>query len=872
MATYLKIQTVNEANISSNAKANEAGVLTFTERSIYLGIGNKKVKYGGSTGGGGTGTGDLTYLGSFATDAEATALNTENGLFYNSAEGALKIVKNNAAELIIKGGVSQADLTQIQQVMNANINQKANSSDVYLKTQTYNKTELDDKIKTVGDTNKAEVLAKVEEEKNRAEGKETALQAEIDAKTKAVYYQKNIALKVNDFVIHANKIYLVTKAFTTTDSFDTDKANLFDLADSMSSAIALVEYAAGIQIHNGQQVLHEGKLYVCKADIDNTTDWATDSANMVDISSTINLTDYYNKAAVDSLLNQKQDTLTQGEGVAITKVDNTITVGADMTKEATAEKIAQRDAQGALYAKAPTTLTDDVVINYGLFKLTEQKIADNTANINSLLKKLEGKVNDYFTMPKQFLVIGGEGVEKTFNFETNIPLDEILVTWDKSDKIYLDLENKKFSSLLAPVEADYPITAELTRASSNQKIVDLIFNYAEEGAKPSTSDYTLKNYKTYTIMLNKALAGTNPKGCITAMDDAVGKTKDEIMEFLGITPVVLDTAGKEMFKLNPNDYGKQKNGTNANRPLGNDTMVKFPIRGVKLWKVGSMYFMSITDDPNAEERGYNYVYFYNGTKKGTEFYVGAYEAYMSGNKLYSYHDELPTANTTLTQFRNYARARGKGYQLWDAYMIDYIQACYLMVIQSLNAQGSVGNGNCSSGTLIKTGGSDTWGMNSENGPDDRFTVKNKNIKCLGIEDLWANVWDWVDGFYIDSTYNVCKSNFPDGFNDTGNGYTKLGIGMSASFDWQNVSPHYGYQPITDVAWDDKLGFYATSNRGGSNNNDTYFCDRFSQLPDRCLFFGGNCWFDSLCGVFCVSTINNASYFKGDLGSRLAYRR
>lgn len=864
MATFLKIQTVNERDINSNVKSNEAGVLTFTEKSIYLGIGNKKVKYSGNTvAGGGGGTGDLTYLGDFTNDAEAIALNTENGLFYNSTEGALKIIQNSQAVLIIKGGVSANDLQQIQNALNANINQKANSSDVYLKTQVYTKNEIDTKITEVGNANKAEVLAKIDEEKQRAETKEGELKAEIEAKTKAVYYQKDIELKANDFVIHANKIYLVTKAFTTTDSFETDKANLFDLADSMSSNIALVEYAAGISIHNGQQVLKDGKLYVCKADIETTTDWDTDSVNMVDIGSTIDLTDYYNKAAIDSLLNNKMDLLTQGEGVAIVKTDNTITVGADMTKDATAEKIAQRDAEGALYAKMPTANNDDAVINYGLFKLTEQKIADNTANINSLLKKLEGKVDDYFTLPRQLLIIGGEGVKKPINFETNIPLDEIIVTWDKADKILLDLENKEFSSILAPVEADYPIKAELTRASSNQTIVELVFNYDELGAKPSTSDYKLKDYKTYTIMLNMSLAATNPKGCITAMDDCVGKSQDEIMEFLGITPVVLDGFGKEKFKLNPNDYTQQNNGTPADRPLGNDTMVKFPIRGVKLWKVGTMYFMSITDDPNAEERGYNYIYFYNGTKKGTEFYVGAYEAYENSSKLYSYPDVMPKVNTTLTTFRNLARARGTGYQLVDAYMIDYIQACYLMVIQSLNSQGSVGNG-ASTGAAIKTGGSDKWGMNSENGPEDRFTVKNKNVKCLGIEDLWANVWDWVDGMYIDNQYYICKSSFPDNFNDTGSGYDKLGIGVG----WGSSNGNLGY--ISNVAWDDKLHFYPTAVRNGTA--DKFFCDGLWQLTDKCARFGGSFSDDALDGVFCWVLDRAASHSSGHIGSRLAYRR
>ena len=862
MATNLYIQTVSEANLASDTKALESGTLTFSERAIYLGIGGKKVQYlGGSSGSGGQVTADaLQWIGSFASDDEAKQQNKDNALFYNSTDGALKVLVGSQVTTIITGGVSVRDLEAIKTQLNA----KANSADVYTKKEVYNKTEAD----KIAQDSKTEVetivTTKVTEEKTRAEGVETQIKAELDAKTKAVYHKANIALKANDFVIHANKIYLVKEAFTTTDNFDTDKAKLFDLAESMSSSFSLVEYADNtpVSIHSGQQVLKDGKLYVCKVDIEATSTWDVDKANMVDLGSTIDLTDYYNKAATDALLKQKMNVITPGAGIKVEQLDDKVKMSADMSKEPISEKIVQYTLESSINAKVPTVKTDDTVINYGLFKKAEQDIATNKANVDKLLEKYEGKVDEYFTMNPQKLIIGAEGVEKTLEFETNIPLANITVTWDKPDKILLDLENKKFSSLLAPVEADYPIKAELTKSSSGQVLVELIFNYKEDGAQNSTSDYTKKDYITVTLMKDDSKMETNPTGAFTWLDDAVGMTMQQIMEFLGITPMVLSSTGDEKFKLNPNDYTKQANGTTADRPLGNDTIVKFPIRGIKRWKNGSVSFLSITDNPNAEAQGFIYTTFYYGNKRLTEFYLGAYDAYEANGKLYSYHDVAPKVNTTLTQFRNLAKARGAGYQLVDGYMIDYLQACYLMVHKSADCQTTVGMG-ISSGSAKVSGLADKFGMNNELATDEQKKA-NGAVKCLGIENLWGNVWTWVDGMYIDNVYRIKKSNNPDIFNDYGYGYKICGKGT----EYGSSNGMLGN--VSDVAWNDELGFYPTSVQGGGQNK--FYCDGLWQLSDKCALFGG-CYLNGLIvGVFCWDLGTTASGSAVYIGSRLAFKR
>ena len=75
----------------------------------------------------------------------------------------------------------------------------------------------------------------------------------------------------------------------------------------------------------------------------------------------------------------------------------------------------------------------------------------------------------------------------------------------------------------------------------------------------------------------------------------------------------------------------------------------------------------MTDDTDAESDGYTYYAHTKGTTKKDKFYLGAYDAYNSSSKLYSHSGKTPTGNITLTDARNYATARGTGYQLMAFY-------------------------------------------------------------------------------------------------------------------------------------------------------------------------------------------------------------
>lgn len=363
-------------------------------------------------------------------------------------------------------------------------------------------------------------------------------------------------------------------------------------------------------------------------------------------------------------------------------------------------------------------------------------------------------------------------------------------------------------------------------------------------------------YKKYTAIINTT-KGETPNNCVTLADDAEGKSLDELKAFIGHYPCLF-VNGVEGRKLNPDNYAKYADdNTDADiTTLGNDVMVKFPKRGLCIRTIGSEIHITFTDDPNSKD--FNYYAFTRGTAVKDAFYYGAYKAYCTGSKMYSSSGKTPTVNITIGSFRNQAQARGTGYDQAMFYPRQYIQAVYVLLHQSLNSQEKIGTGKTSGSAVIATGGSDTWGMDSEicrQQYPTYLTDNAHNVKCLGIEDLWGNCWEWIDGL-VTQNYNVMTAT--SGFNDTGKGYVSRGIACYSG---------YSAAYISSVAGNNEMGFYPTNAQG---SDSTYFCDGFWQGAS-CVARSGGSWRNAaLCGVFCLTADSAASHSGSANGARLCY--
>ena len=275
--------------------------------------------------------------------------------------------------------------------------------------------------------------------------------------------------------------------------------------------------------------------------------------------------------------------------------------------------------------------------------------------------------------------------------------------------------------------------------------------------------------KNYSFIIDFSLS--DPASMITYADDSdAAAMSTDWFDILGLKLCVLKD-GKVLYYLNPDNVAQQIDGSAADiTTLGNDVMLEIPRMGTNcMWLDSNRLKITITTAPS--RAGYDYRAFslhkYNDCDK---IYIGRYEAYATGNKLYSSSGKAPTCYTTLDNFRTYARNRGTGYT--DIGICDNIllQCLYLLIVKNMNSQSAVGVGIAKTNVKISTTGSaNTFGWLNHNAPNK--TNGTTAICCLGIEDLWGNVFAVEDGIIkAASTNTISMAQYADQYNSDGTGY------------------------------------------------------------------------------------------------------
>lgn len=138
-----------------------------------------------------------------------------------------------------------------------------------------------------------------------------------------------------------------------------------------------------------------------------------------------------------------------------------------------------------------------------------------------------------------------------------------------------------------------------------------------------------------------------------------------------------------------------------------------------------------------------------------------------------------------------------------------------------------------------------------------------DVVWRGIEGLWGNVWEWVDGVnWNNGSYYVCNdpSKYAD---DTGTNYQQLSfVGVT------NWSSSY----ITTEGLDTGSNAHVMlPSAAGSGSESTYMCDACWSSTGWRVFLHGGYWVNgSLCGLFTASLYYTASGTYTGVGSRLLY--
>jgi hypothetical protein len=357
---------------------------------------------------------------------------------------------------------------------------------------------------------------------------------------------------------------------------------------------------------------------------------------------------------------------------------------------------------------------------------------------------------------------------------------------------------------------------------------------------------TVSSNNIYGVKINTT--NQNPETSVTYTDDAAGfvpmRGNDGNFDWgswelpfksLGIRPCVFKD-GAVNYYLDPNDYTKKIDGSNADITSGldGDVMIEIP---KMFWKFSENGTDRIIQMSRVEREGFVCLAHTRGVNVEDNIYIGAYPGAVISNKLRSLSGKTPTGTKTHAAFRTDAQANGEGYEQFLFYQMQLLQILYVIFFKNLDGQTALGRGNVDASVLKNTGARNTSGMFYGS------TDGTMQIKFCGIEDFWGNIRNWVDGIWTTANTDPARKLWiaTDEFNTVPYqqvdetwidadpkpyNYIEYGTGFAVNVD--------GY--IKNIHGANKTGF-VTANKSGSET--TYYCD-YAYLHAGCLgYFGGH---------------------------------
>lgn len=249
-------------------------------------------------------------------------------------------------------------------------------------------------------------------------------------------------------------------------------------------------------------------------------------------------------------------------------------------------------------------------------------------------------------------------------------------------------------------------------------------------------------------------------------------------------------------------------------------------------------------------------YFYISNRPATGFtkhpgsgkYVGKYHMDSYG---YSAAPLDPYTNITRFTARNKAKSVGSKFHLYDFATYCAIIFLYIVEFADWNCQSKIGQGYTNGNTtVIRSGGTDNMTYHTGRSGTDGKTA----VQYRWIENLWGNVFQWVDGFNVNSEtayYCTDPSKYAD---DTTTGYTN--IGTLAISGW-----------IKDLTVTDN-GLLIPEASGGSDT--TYVPDYvYSSFGQWYALLVGGYWYDSTtAGLLCFRANDISSNANSGVSARL----
>lgn len=230
----------------------------------------------------------------------------------------------------------------------------------------------------------------------------------------------------------------------------------------------------------------------------------------------------------------------------------------------------------------------------------------------------------------------------------------------------------------------------------------------------------------------------------------------------------------------------------------------------------------------------------------TNILIGAYEAYKNKGKLQSRSGVISSGSISQSQFKSYAAARGRGYQLVDWQMHCVLGCLFYAMYGNTNSQAICGSGTNSYEKIC--GETNGLGMNDTKAETNGNTM---SINFWGLENWWGNKSELIEG--IESIgKDTAQILSPDS-------------SSGRSFTWYNDSTcgrHYRFGKYLDLSSDVE----------SKSSDSTYYCD-YNYGPAISARVVGRSGSDAVTSGGVSSAYVSYSYSTTNIGygSRLAFR-
>lgn len=459
---------------------------------------------------------------------------------------------------------------------------------------------------------------------------------------------------------------------------------------------------------------------------------------------------------------------------------------------------------------------------------------------------------------------------KGFNCTGEIKLDE--VSQELVDFIDLELKNQAVAMLFVPKFAEYGEKALLIenvkltandegKANADDAGHTVTLKYKRRVSRLgdiyrilTIGEDVWNQYPIYGVMWDPTSEKYERLGslAIYSPDAIVPESAMPIQKEMRRC-VVDPNTGNVVYYLDEYDTTKKENGDSAVLDgTDGDVMVEIPAH----------YYREIVD-----ENGVYWWWISKISKPGftavPKQYIGAYGAFnQAGVGLRSISGVLPTSSLTRDAFRQAGASLGDGKAfLWDELAWRTVCRLYLIEYASFNSQAKISEGNTKFATwdystcISQTGKSNILG-NKSGGKSTAGGNKTDFVSYRGLEDLFGNLWQFLDGINIREREVFLATDAENYADDVFDGvYSSVGIMPS-------TSSTYMKKPIENT--------FIGGTTGGSSSAG--LCDaQWNTTGDKVVLVGGSANNCLMAGVFAFYALNGAMCAASTIGGRLCRR-